>query len=176
MSSTAWGTGPRSNPTRSRAMRAWRNARCVRTCARPNGCAPGFPVTATSSEKSTSTACNRSEPVRHKGETMRLMSTHWAIALACLAASPAFASPTLDGIVGDHAVLQRGQPIVLAGAAEPSEEITISLAGATVTTTADRQGRFAARSEEHTSELQSLMRTSYAVFCLKKKKNINTPH
>src|SRR3546814_1193453 len=26
-----------------------------------------------------------------------------------------------------------------------------------------------ARSEEHTSELQSLMRTSYAVFCLKKK-------
>src|SRR3546814_811774 len=28
-----------------------------------------------------------------------------------------------------------------------------------------------ARSEEHTSELQSLMRTSYAVFCLKKKKN-----
>src|SRR3546814_2113655 len=28
-----------------------------------------------------------------------------------------------------------------------------------------------ARSEEHTSELQSLMRTSYAVFCLNKKKN-----
>src|SRR3546814_8170022 len=31
----------------------------------------------------------------------------------------------------------------------------------------------ATRSEEHTSELQSLMRISYAVFCLKKK-NINT--
>src|SRR3546814_7400744 len=32
----------------------------------------------------------------------------------------------------------------------------------------------AARSEEHTSELQSLMRNSYAVFCLKKKtKNVN---
>src|SRR3546814_3695471 len=30
-----------------------------------------------------------------------------------------------------------------------------------------------ARSEEHTSELQSLMRISYAVFCLKKKKNYN---
>src|SRR3546814_7008601 len=29
------------------------------------------------------------------------------------------------------------------------------------------------RSEEHTSELQSLMRISYAVFCLKKKKNKN---
>src|SRR3546814_3687927 len=34
--------------------------------------------------------------------------------------------------------------------------------------------RLRKRSEEHTSELQSLMRISYAVFCLKKKKN--TPH
>src|SRR3546814_2362942 len=35
--------------------------------------------------------------------------------------------------------------------------------------------RGVARSEEHTSELQSLMRTSYAVFCLKKKiKTCNT--
>src|SRR3546814_6071768 len=32
----------------------------------------------------------------------------------------------------------------------------------------------AARSEEHTSELQSLMRISYAVFCLKKKKKEKT--
>src|SRR3546814_6251942 len=31
-----------------------------------------------------------------------------------------------------------------------------------------------ARSEEHTSELQSLMRISYAVFCLKKKNNTST--
>src|SRR3546814_2737922 len=30
------------------------------------------------------------------------------------------------------------------------------------------------RSEEHTSELQSLMRISYAVFCLKKKTKLNT--
>src|SRR3546814_2142344 len=35
----------------------------------------------------------------------------------------------------------------------------------------------AVRSEEHTSELQSLMRISYAVFCLKKKKkNITSNH
>src|SRR3546814_6851227 len=32
------------------------------------------------------------------------------------------------------------------------------------------------RSEEHTSELQSLMRISYAVFCLKKKKLKKHPH
>src|SRR3546814_7766174 len=31
------------------------------------------------------------------------------------------------------------------------------------------------RSEEHTSELQSLMRNSYAVFCLKKKQKYHTP-
>src|SRR3546814_3986013 len=45
-----------------------------------------------------------------------------------------------------------------------------------------RPRRFAAarpamiRSEEHTSELQSLMRTSYAVFCLKKKKLSHRHH
>src|SRR3546814_2363297 len=32
------------------------------------------------------------------------------------------------------------------------------------------------RSEEHTSELQSLMRISYAVFCLKKKKTTSEPN
>src|SRR3546814_5344852 len=35
---------------------------------------------------------------------------------------------------------------------------------------AEHRGLRLARSEEHTSELQSLMRISYAVFCLKKKK------
>src|SRR3546814_10263092 len=48
----------------------------------------------------------------------------------------------------------------------------------TVTDTAPALGTpvdGAVRSEEHTSELQSLMRISYAVFCLKKKNNTNTP-
>src|SRR3546814_8457527 len=40
-----------------------------------------------------------------------------------------------------------------------------------------RTQQAAMRSEEHTSELQSLMRISYAVFCLKKKNNTNnTPN
>src|SRR3546814_7887334 len=34
-----------------------------------------------------------------------------------------------------------------------------------------QRSRYQVRSEEHTSELQSLMRISYAVFCLQKKKN-----
>src|SRR3546814_4521946 len=37
-----------------------------------------------------------------------------------------------------------------------------------------RRVRGRARSEEHTSELQSLMRISYAVFCLKKNKTVYT--
>src|SRR3546814_7660884 len=39
-----------------------------------------------------------------------------------------------------------------------------------------RCARCCCRSEEHTSELQSLMRISYAVFCLKKKKKQTTLH
>src|SRR3546814_2306448 len=38
----------------------------------------------------------------------------------------------------------------------------------------DKETETNTRSEEHTSELQSLMRISYAVFCLKKKKNSRT--
>src|SRR3546814_7462765 len=38
-----------------------------------------------------------------------------------------------------------------------------------------QEGLARARSEEHTSELQSLMRISYAVFCLKNKNKSNNP-
>src|SRR3546814_3566524 len=41
--------------------------------------------------------------------------------------------------------------------------------GRTALTVGERRSRRGGRSEEHTSELQSLMRISYAVFCLKKK-------
>src|SRR3546814_3663178 len=40
----------------------------------------------------------------------------------------------------------------------------------------EARGDIDVRSEEHTSELQSLMRISYAVFCLKKKKKTNSKH
>src|SRR3546814_8201133 len=42
--------------------------------------------------------------------------------------------------------------------------------GAEAAPSANLRGATRRRSEEHTSELQSLMRISYAVFCLKKKK------
>src|SRR3546814_10747013 len=48
--------------------------------------------------------------------------------------------------------------------------ITAPLARARHCGGAQQRVGWSARSEEHTSELQSLMRISYAVFCLKKKK------
>src|SRR3546814_1576383 len=69
---------------------------------------------------------------------------------------------TLLGILDDRpggAVLHRATGILELGLAE---DLAAGLLGQL------------ARSEEHTSELQSLMRISYAVFCLKKKNyNIN---
>src|SRR3546814_3003287 len=51
------------------------------------------------------------------------------------------------------------------GAAEPAAKLSPVMSGTV---------HQALRSEEHTSELQSLMRISYAVFCLKKKNKKNT--
>ena len=66
-----------------------------------------------------------------------------AIAAAVLAiTAPATAAPTLDGILGDHAVVQRGQPIALAGSAMPGETVMIGLAGRSTVVTAGRDGRF----------------------------------
>src|SRR3546814_9192178 len=62
----------------------------------------------------------------------------------------------------EHPVHEHAAPLV-----SPHARGLGELVRATVVT------RLGARSEEHTSELQSLMRISYAVFCLKKKTNIN---
>src|SRR3546814_7179616 len=97
-----------------------------------------------------------------------------------------------------------GTPIVISDAGGEAELVTSSVAGRIVSRTpaaiaeavqtllaappapADvaaslggrfdwaRNGRELARSEEHTSELQSLMHITYSVFCLKTKKTKNT--
>src|SRR3546814_1750801 len=59
-----------------------------------------------------------------------------------------------------------------------SRKVGVSALGCEIKEEVSAEGRYrgtfaSKRSEEHTSELQSLMRISYAVFCLKKK---NTPH
>src|SRR3546814_4045308 len=64
--------------------------------------------------------------------------------------------------------------------AQPDDRVLLTLSLSDVAPeprvfTVDQPARI--RSEEHTSELQSLMRNSYAVFCLKKKKSrINTQY
>src|SRR3546814_4414505 len=73
----------------------------------------------------------------------------------------------VDLIVIDTA---HGHNREVAGAVERVKKLSNSvqvIAGNVATAEATR----ALRSEEHTSELQSLMRISYAVFCLKKKKH-----
>jgi sialate O-acetylesterase len=65
-------------------------------------------------------------------------------ALAALPALPASAAPRLDGVLTDHAVIQRGKPLRISGTAEPGETIRIGIAGQSVSVTADRAGHFAA--------------------------------
>src|SRR3546814_2692273 len=64
--------------------------------------------------------------------------------------------------IGARALTMTGA-LVIAAVCEAAGAI---LAGGDVVATVSK-----GRSEEHTSELQSLMRISYAVFCLKKKNN-----
>src|SRR3546814_2121779 len=92
--------------------------------------------------------------------------------------------------VQDRAILVDGRPFVVRGAAGTTQLAELKGLGAnTVRTYGGNADRLVAeaerlglkvilgfRSEEHTSELQSLMRISYAVFCLKKKKHQSTPH
>src|SRR3546814_13550026 len=75
----------------------------------------------------------------------------------------------MTGTLAALARLSRNPPeALLLSAGEPID----ALRGAILLRAAvpELQDRARTRSEEHTSELQSLMRISYAVFCLKKKK------
>src|SRR3546814_1648118 len=64
---------------------------------------------------------------------------------------------------------QLGKQLDLGGADAPRQVVGLELRGMRQSRRGDQLGQRVQRSEEHTSELQSLMRISYAVFCLKKK-------
>src|SRR3546814_2548975 len=66
-------------------------------------------------------------------------------------------------------IARLGQPVCWTGGHASEFRSQADVEGAATTR---HRPQVAGRSEEHTSELQSLMRISYAVFCLKKKKNI----
>src|SRR3546814_10516155 len=109
------------------------------------------------------------------------------------------AAPYRDGADGQHSLQPARRPLLrrfrrgvaaVARAVHPRDDARVAgadarplVSGADAPSVRDLQlqpqTRLASRtlrSEEHTSELQSLMRISYAVFCLKKKtqKNTNT--
>src|SRR3546814_7837652 len=111
-----------------------------------------------------------------------------AVVLAIGTATPAYAG-VLDGVRGDTAPDARsiirdrsGARLGTTEQAPSGRTIIRDRSGSRIGTAErydsgrtilrDRSGKRVGtiRSEEHTSELQSLMRTSYAVFCLKKKK------
>src|SRR3546814_3112312 len=71
---------------------------------------------------------------------------------------------TTDFTCGPACLLMAMAALVPGRQMAPSDELRIWREATTI---------FMTRSEEHTSELQSLMRTSYAVFCLKKKIHTN---
>src|SRR3546814_8692006 len=84
--------------------------------------------------------------------------THQGISADLVASIEGFSREDLDSFAWNSQ--QRAAASIAAGA----------FAGSVVPVYKD-DGTLALRSEEHTSELQSLMRISYAVFCLKKKKH-----
>lgn len=66
------------------------------------------------------------------------------LSVAVLGAAPVAAAPRLDGVLTDHAVIQRGQTIPVSGDAAPGETVMIGLAGNSVVARAGKDGRFSA--------------------------------
>src|SRR3546814_10309498 len=80
----------------------------------------------------------------------------------------------MQAVLASHARLSAAYPVVMVEGAGSPAEINLragDIANMGFAEAVDCPVLLIAdiRSEEHTSELQSLMRTSYAVFCLKKK-------
>lgn len=71
---------------------------------------------------------------------MRTLAALAAFPLAI--AAPAHAAPTLAAGYGDHMVLQRGTPILIAGKAAPKSDVTGTLGATSASATADAAGRF----------------------------------
>src|SRR3546814_8294174 len=88
--------------------------------------------------------------------------------------TPLFRSPVVEGEGLRPAVLE--EQLAVVGAGQGSVHHRLQPAAVEARACVEKLvggGEMCHRSEEHTSDLQSLMRISYAVFCLKKK-NIHT--
>src|SRR3546814_10526436 len=104
--------------------------------------------------------------------------TKWMLALALVLAAGAY-SYRFGAQLAEREVVMKEERIValeteVSGLQQQSAALATNLAKARETISGwqaryEREVPTGFRSEEHTSELQSLMRISYAVFCLKKK-------
>jgi sialate O-acetylesterase len=72
------------------------------------------------------------------------MSARSLLILSALLASSALAAPTIDPQYSDHAVIQRGKPLLLSGTAAPGEQLAIDFGGEQKKVKADRSGRWQA--------------------------------
>src|SRR3546814_5819669 len=107
-----------------------------------------------------------------EGARHGLTLTYDRLIIACgarehLLPFPGWTLPGVTGAGGLQALIKGGTPV-------DGQRIVVAGSGPLLwAAAATAQARGAhIRSEEHTSELQSLMRISYAVFCLKKKKQL----
>lgn len=73
-----------------------------------------------------------------------LLAAGWLAAVATAAQAQSGAPPLLADVFQDHAVLQRGKPISVWGQAAPGAALTVRLGGASVSATADAEGRWRA--------------------------------
>src|SRR3546814_640558 len=74
-----------------------------------------------------------------------------------------------EDVISVYDLMNRVRLVILSTGLENSAEMQRRLAPQVLRSLIDERLQLQERSEEHTSELQSLMRISYAVFCLKKK-------
>src|SRR3546814_3659194 len=109
----------------------------------------------------------RRSPRSTRTDTLFPYTTLFRSEGARIESSASIPEQTADSHAGDHIAIH----------AEPSEEpLQYQINSITQRATCTTRQPNDSRSEEHTSELQSLMRISYAVFCLKKKNNKNKKH
>src|SRR3546814_5692675 len=124
------------------------------------------------------------KPLGVDGDPAALRTTRWFADKAAIVQLPSLQSLQLlravasrDGPGAGNGMIGFGDPLLEGNAATRGVEGRVRAARGGGTPLASSMWRASSgetRSEEHTSELQSLMRISYAVFCLKKKKNKKT--
>src|SRR3546814_2072884 len=110
--------------------------------------------------------------VAHEGKTYNLVRMEEMLRGIVPRESPASWGNTENGMASLRAQAMAARSYAAAGDTRWGSPHTV--VGADATSCDDQFCQVYGRSEEHTSELQSLMRISYAVFCLKKKKTLNT--